>query len=73
MNASIEPRVDLFREAVPDTVDEIAESAAKSALRAKIRKYRRLFLNERGCEHDQLVFDGINDVYCNHCRKDFTD
>jgi hypothetical protein len=24
------------------------------------------------CQHTELVFDEINDVYCKHCRKDFT-
>jgi hypothetical protein len=24
------------------------------------------------CEHTELVFDEINDVYCKHCGKDFT-
>ena len=24
------------------------------------------------CQHTELVFDEINDVYCRHCRKDFT-
>lgn len=51
---------------------ETAESDAHSALRAKIRKYTRLFANEAACEHLELVFDEINDVYCKHCRKDFT-
>jgi hypothetical protein len=72
MNASIETNVGLIRGAVPDTVDETAASDAHSALRAKIRKYTRLFSNEADCEHLELEFDEINDVYCKHCRKDFT-
>ena len=36
----------------------------------------RLFLRplspEQSCEHAELVFDEINDVYCKFCRKDFT-
>ena len=27
---------------------------------------------ESPCPHDQLVFDDINDVHCDHCGKDFT-
>jgi hypothetical protein len=69
MSASIETQAGLLRGAV----DETAKSAAQSALRAQIRKYRRLFLNEHGCEHDQLEFDDINDVYCKNCGKDLTD
>lgn len=50
MSASIETTVGLLRNAVAEAGEETAESAA-AALRAKIRKYQRLFANERGCEH----------------------
>jgi hypothetical protein len=63
MSASVETNVGLLETAEPD---------AHCALRAKIRKYRRLFANEADCEHLELVFDEIDDVYCKHCRKDFT-
>ena len=68
MSASSKTKVGLLRKAA----DETAESDAQSALRAKVRKYTRLFSNEADCQHLELVFDEINDVYCKHCRKDFT-
>lgn len=55
------------------------ESRPKSAFGTRLSRLRRLFseqldnLSEQlGCAHEQLVFDEINDVYCKHCRKDFT-
>jgi hypothetical protein len=55
-----------------DAVEEITEFPLKSALMARISLFRRLFSGEVGCPHDQLVFDDINDVHCDHCGKDFT-
>ena len=37
-----------------------------------LRLFQRLLSPEPSCEHAELVFDEINDVYCKHCRKDFT-
>lgn len=53
-------------EAAPD------ESRPRSSFVTKLRLFRRVVSEELGCAHEQLVFDEINDVYCKHCRKDFT-
>ena len=37
-----------------------------------LRLFQRLLSPEPSCAHAELVFDEINDVYCKHCRKDFT-
>jgi hypothetical protein len=37
-----------------------------------LRLCQRLLSPEPSCAHAELVFDEINDVYCKHCRKDFT-
>jgi len=55
-----------------DAVEEITELPLKSVFMARISRFRRLLSDELGCPHDQLVFDDINDVHCNHCGKDFT-
>ena len=56
------------------TLTDIAlEFPLKAALAATISRVRSWFPQEPGCEHAELVFDDINDVYCRHCRKDFTD
>ncbi|HEX4972501.1 MAG TPA: hypothetical protein VFV69_15710 [Steroidobacteraceae bacterium] len=63
----------------PETAAAPYESRPKSAFGTWLSRFRRLFseqpenLDEQlGCAHEQLVFDEINDVYCAHCRKDFT-
>ena len=43
-----------------------------SAFLAKLDQLRHLFSEELGCDHNELVFDEINDVSCRHCGKDFT-
>jgi hypothetical protein len=55
------------------------ESHPKFTFGTRLSRLRRLFsrrLDNRseqlGCAHEQLVCDEINDVYCAHCRKDFT-
>ena len=48
------------------------ESGPQPALRVQLTQLSRLFPAQPGCAHDELVFDEINDVYCKHCRKDFT-
>jgi hypothetical protein len=55
-----------------DAVDEITGLPLKSASMARICRCRRVLSDELGCPHDQLVFDDINDVHCDHCGKDFT-
>jgi hypothetical protein len=55
------------------TVADTAELTPKWRLADKIGHFRRLLLERLGCEHDQLVFDDINDVSCKHCGEDFTD
>jgi len=54
------------------------ESRPKSTFDAPPSRFRRVFSRRRGefseelsCAHE-FVFDEINDVYCRHCRKDFT-
>lgn len=49
------------------------EQPPQSILAATIGQFRRLLSERRGCTHDQLVFDDINDVSCKHCGEDFTD
>ena len=49
-----------------------AESSLISAFQAKLSELRQVFAQELGCEHNELVFDEINDVSCRHCGKDFT-
>jgi hypothetical protein len=71
-SASIESNVHLLRGVLPEAVAEPAEPPFKSAFAAQISRLRRLLSKELGCPHDQLVFDDINDVHCNHCGKDFT-
>lgn len=44
---------------------------AHAFIQAKVQ-LRRLFSQELGCAHDELVFDEINDVHCRQCGKDFT-
>ena len=78
MSASIDTRGRLIRGVDQDAVNAPSESPLKSALKAKISQLRRLFagglvFDESNCGHHKLVFDEINDVYCKHCRKDFTD
>ena len=63
MSASTETKVQLLPR---------AESRLISAFRTKLGELRRVFAQELGCEHDELVFDDINDVSCKHCGKDFT-
>jgi hypothetical protein len=48
------------------------ESRLISAFQAKLTELRRVFSEELGCEHNELVFDEINDVSCKACGKDFT-
>ena len=57
----------------PATSAEAAEFPVKCVTEAKLDQFRRLLSDRLGCEHDELVFDEINDVYCRHCGKDFTD
>jgi hypothetical protein len=54
------------------------ESSRKSVFGKPLTRLRRLFCvqgdrlcEQLGCAHE-FVFDEINDVYCKHCRKDFT-
>ena len=63
----------------PKAADATVESHPKSAFGTMLSRLRGLFsghldsLSERlSCAHEQLVVDEINDVYCAHCRKDFT-
>jgi len=63
----------------PNAVHETVESHPKSAFGTLLSRLRGLFsdqldsLSEQlSCSHEQLVVDEINDVYCAHCRKDFT-
>ena len=59
----MDPKVRLLRPAEP---------GPQPAFRVSLTRLRRLFSEELGCAHDELVCDEINDVYCKHCRKDFT-
>lgn len=70
MSASVETRSHLLRGIVPDIVEP--EASFASVFRTKISQFRRLLSEELGCLHDNLVFDDINDVHCQHCGKDFT-
>lgn len=70
-HASIQAKV-LLRRVVADAVEKPAESPSESTFHAKISQLQRLFSQELGCEHDELVFDEINDVHCRQCGKDFT-
>jgi hypothetical protein len=70
-HASIQANVQL-RRVVADAAEEPAESPSESTFHAKISQLQRLFSQELGCEHDELVFDDINDVSCRHCGQDFT-
>ena len=63
MSASIERKVRLLPQ---------AESSLLSAFQAKLGELRRVFSEDLGCEHNELVFDEVNDVSCKHCGKDFT-
>ena len=63
MSASIETKIHLLPH---------AESRLISALQAKLGELRRVFAQELSCEHNELVFDEINDVSCRDCGKDFT-
>ena len=63
MSASTETKVRLLPH---------AESRLISAFQAKLSELRRVFARELSCDHDELVFDEINDVSCKHCGKDFT-
>ena len=54
------------------------DSSPKSVFDTRLNRPRRLFsvqgdslYEQLGCAHE-FVFDEINDVYCKHCRKDFT-
>lgn len=67
--AFIDTEAHLLRGVVPDA---IAEPPLKSTFHANIGQLRRLLTAELGCEHDELVFDEINDVHCRQCGKDFT-
>lgn len=60
MSASIDSKALLLR--------PVASDAAETP----ISRLLRVLAEEVGCAHEQLVFDEINDVYCKHCRKDFT-
>lgn len=71
-SASIGTNVHLLRGVVPEALEERAEAPFKTAFSAQISRFRRLLSTELGCPHDQLVFDDINDVHCDHCGKDFT-
>ena len=71
-SASIDTNVHLLRGVVPEALEEPAEAPFKTAFTAQISRFRRLLSKELGCPHDQLVFDDINDVHCNHCGRDFT-
>ena len=64
MTAYLGPKVHVLR--------PTAESRPESAFGTRVSRLRRLFSVELGCAHEELVFDEINDVYCKHCRKDFT-
>jgi hypothetical protein len=72
MSASIDSKVRLLRGVMPEPVAEPRQSALISTFQAKFDRLRRLFSEELGCRHDELVFDDINDVSCAHCGKDFT-
>ena len=50
----------LTREVVPETVGATLEVQHRSA-------------RPPACEHHQLEFDQLGDLYCKHCGKDFTD
>jgi hypothetical protein len=63
----------------PNAVHATVESHPKSAFGTLLSRLRGLFsgqldsLSEQlSCAHEQFVVDEINDVYCAHCRKDFT-
>ncbi len=71
-SASIDSNVHLLRGVGPQAAAEPAQSPSESAFTAQISRFRRLLSKELGCPHDQLVFDDINDVHCDHCGKDFT-
>ena len=68
-SASIDTGIRLLRAVVSYAVRKTAESPLKSRLEAKFSRFRRLF---SGCEHDEIVFDDVGDVYCKRCRKDLT-
>ncbi len=70
MSASVETQVHLLRGIVPPAAEQ--EPSFASAFRTRISQFRRLLSAELGCLHEQLVFDDINDVHCQHCGKDFT-
>jgi ribosomal protein S27E len=63
MSASIERKVRLLPQ---------AESKLLSAFQAKLCELRRVVCEDLGCQHNELVFDEVNDVSCKHCGKDFT-
>lgn len=58
--------------AIAILTDTAPDSPFEPAVEANLSRFR-LFSEEAGCAHDELVFDEINDVRCKHCGKDFTD
>jgi hypothetical protein len=69
---SLDMMIRLLNRVAPNGVEETAQSPSTSALKAKIRQFRRFLSGDLGCDHD-LVYDDIGDVYCKRCGKDFTD
>jgi hypothetical protein len=62
----------------PEADAATVDSSPKSVFGTRLNRLRRLFsvqgdsLSEQlSCAHE-FVFDEINDVYCKHCRRDFT-
>ena len=55
------------------TITETAEFSRRSVFAEKLDQLRHLLSERLVCEHDELVFDDINDVHCKHCGEDFTD
>ena len=55
------------------TITETAEFPRRSVFAEKLAQLRLLLSERLVCEHDELVFDDINDVHCKHCGEDFTD
>jgi hypothetical protein len=64
MTAYLDPKIHVLHPRV--------ESRPESSVAGPLTRLRSLFSAELGCAHEELVFDEINDVYCKHCRKDFT-
>jgi hypothetical protein len=69
---SVEERDMTAHACIETTVEETSGSPSKATFHEKISQLRRLVAMELGCEHDELVFDEINDVHCSQCGKDFT-